>query len=144
MNRDTLHHNDVVPKQLTLLVQPATGGSWEYSSGTFREVRGVSSKFRASNPLGSETSGTMLVGVGSNRDISDEICGVITGMVCSNWGWGCCFVAVLVGMVTMSSKPSPSKSVLQVKKKRKKTNYPKYFHYSCRLEKFQCQMQIAK
>ena len=99
-------------RQLTLFVQPATGGSWEYSSGTLREVSGVSSKFRASDPLGSETSGTVVEGVGSNRDMSDEICGAITGMVGSNLGWGCC---LSVGTVIMSSKLSPSKSALQEK-----------------------------
>lgn len=109
-----LHHSDVmVYCQLTLLVQPSTAGSWEYSSGTLREARGVSSKFRASDPLGSETSGTTLVGVGSNRDMSDEICGAITGMVGSNWGGDDCFS---VGAATTSWKPSPSKSALKEEK----------------------------
>ena len=49
-------------------------GNLEYSSGTLREVRGVSSKFSASDPCGSETSGTVLVGVGSNKVMSGDDC----------------------------------------------------------------------
>lgn len=97
----------------TLLSHPATMGNWEYSSGIFREVRGVSNKFSASDPCGSETSGIVLVGVGSNKDMSDDTCGAITCMVCCNWGGegreGC----LSVGIETGSSKLRPSKSVLK-------------------------------
>ena len=87
-------------------------GNWEYSSGTLREVRGVSSKFSASDPWGSEISGTVLVGVGSNKVMSDDTCGVITCIVCFKWDGDAWEDCLSVGMETGESKLRPSRSLL--------------------------------
>lgn len=105
-----------------MLSHPTAMGNLEYSSGTFSDVRGVSSKFSARDPWGSDTFGTVLVEVGSNKDMSDDICGDITCMVCCNWdgdGWEGC---LLFGMGTGSSKLRSSKSILQEKDITKITN----------------------
>ena len=94
----------------TLFSHPGTGGRFEYSGRTLKDVRGVSNKLSANAPWVAPILGAVIKGVGSRRERSEVNWGVKE--VCPNWGAK--DSGLLSGAVVMATGASnnPSKSAL--------------------------------